>query len=70
MNNGPFLLPGMVSGISKNHCPVCAGITVRIKQEPVSAFSKNTVRNQQESVSGLDKNMHIQPERWVAFRSN
>ena len=52
------MLPGMLSAFSKNHCPDCAGISVRIKQESVSVFSKNAVRNQQESLSGLGKNMH------------
>ena len=54
-----LLLPGMLSAFSKNHCPDCAGISVRIKQESVSVFSKNAVRNQQESLSGLGKNMHL-----------
>jgi len=54
-----LLLPGMLSAFSKNQCPDCAGITVRIKQESVSVFSKNAVRNQQESLSGLGKNMHL-----------
>ena len=56
-----FLLPGMLSAFSKNHCPDCAGISVRFKQESLSVFSKNAVRNQQESLSGLGKNM--QPGR-------
>ena len=54
-----FLLPGMLSAFSKNHCPDCAGIGVRFKQESLSVFSKNAVRNQQESLSGLGKNMQI-----------
>lgn len=36
-----FLHPVYLSGISKNQCPVCAGINVRNQQEPVSALSKN-----------------------------
>lgn len=57
MKNDPILLPGMVSAISKNHCPIKARIIVRIGQESLSVFNKNTVRNQQESLSGLGKNM-------------
>jgi len=36
-----FLHPGYVSGIGKNHCSVCARITVRNQQEPVSGLSRN-----------------------------
>jgi hypothetical protein len=54
-----LLLPGMLSAFSKNHCPDCAGITVRFKQESLSGISRNAVRNQQESLSGLGKNMQV-----------
>jgi len=54
-----LLLPGMLSAFSKNQCPDCAGISVRIKQESLSVFSKNAVRNQQESLSGLGVLRHF-----------
>ena len=41
MKDDPILLPGLVSGISKNRCPLCAGIAVRNQQESVSALRKN-----------------------------
>ena len=41
MKNQLILIPKMVSGISKNRCPFCAGITVRNQQESVSVLSKN-----------------------------
>ena len=41
MKNEPLLLPGKVSGINKNQCPICAGIAVRNQQESVSALRKN-----------------------------
>ena len=41
MINELILLPGKVSGISKNRCPLCAGIAVRNQQESVSALRKN-----------------------------
>jgi hypothetical protein len=68
MKIDPLLLPGKVSGISKNRCPIYSGITVRNQQETVSALRKNhcpesagiSVRFTQESLSGLGKNMHFQ----------
>jgi len=67
MKMEPLLLPGKVSGISKNRCPLYARITVRNQQESMSALRKNhcpdwpgiTVRFTQESLSGLGKNMHF-----------
>jgi len=41
MKIDPLLLPGKVSGISKNRCPIYSGITVRNQQEPVSALLEN-----------------------------
>jgi len=41
MKMEPLLLPGKVSGISKNRCPLYARITVRNQQESMSALRKN-----------------------------
>jgi len=41
MKIDPLLLPGKVSGISKNRCPIYSGITVRIGQELLSGLGKN-----------------------------
>jgi len=41
MKIDPLLLPGKVSGISKNRCPIYSGITVRNQQESVSALRRN-----------------------------
>jgi len=35
------LTPGKVSALSKNQCPLWAGIAVRFEQESVSALSRN-----------------------------
>lgn len=66
MKNGSITLPEYVSGISKNHCPLYPGITVRNHQESVSVLRKNHcpewagigVRFGRESLSVLVKNMH------------
>ena len=36
-----MLIPEIVSGISKNHCPVYARTAVRNEQEPLSDLRKN-----------------------------
>lgn len=41
MKIDPLLLPGKVSGISKNRCPIYSGITVRNQQEPLSDLRRN-----------------------------
>jgi len=41
MKDETLLLPGMMSGISRNRCPLCARIAVRNQQESVSALRKN-----------------------------
>jgi len=41
MKDQTLLLPGMVSGISRNRCPLYARIAVRNQQESVSALRKN-----------------------------
>jgi hypothetical protein len=63
MKIDPLLLPGKVSGISKNRCPESTGTSVRFAQESLSGISRNhcpdwpgiTVRIGQEyALLGID----------------